>query len=250
MQRAARQPRSIDVILGPVLPQSRRAVLALALSALLAAGCAASAAAPPESSALRQSYERAVRAAAIYEEGSVRPLRVPPRGEKVRVVLWTRHGYELGPTELRVDVWVTLDGEVRSRCREFDGDLDVRLLQLLGLPFPDGEADEKRPPRRFVELLVPREELFRPCPNPSIELEQCGSELPDHATDRHGRWFAEHLLASQQVPGGYPFTRLGYTYDWKQGADRYGASEFLVRRCASVEVVAIKETRAYCAPGR
>ena len=223
-----------------------RAALALAASALLAAGCSAfSATTAPaaQPTALRRSYERAVEAAAIYEEHWERSLEVP-RGDPVRVVAWTRHAYERGPTRLGKEIWVTLDGEVRSRCRDFGGDVALRLLQLLGLAYPDAGGE----PRRFVELEVARSDLFRPCPDPSIDADRCGNDLPSHVPHAHVRWFAGNTLASQQLPRGYPWTRLGYTYDWKPGGDRYGVTEFVVRYGAEIHVVRITKTNAYCAP--
>ena len=47
---------------------------------------------------------------------------------------------------------------------------------------------------------------------------------------------------------GYPYTRLGYTYDWGVAANvpHYGASEFLVMPNSTATARAIIDTDAYC----
>jgi hypothetical protein len=48
---------------------------------------------------------------------------------------------------------------------------------------------------------------------------------------------------------GYPYTRLGYTYDWAGNAlpSHYGASEFVVAPGSVVKAVQIVATDDYCA---
>ena len=50
------------------------------------------------------------------------------------------------------------------------------------------------------------------------------------------------------IPNGYPWTHLGYTYNWAPGADRYGASEYVIRGNAKAVIVDNATTAQYCAP--
>jgi hypothetical protein len=50
----------------------------------------------------------------------------------------------------------------------------------------------------------------------------------------------------REAPDGYPWTRLGYTYDWAPGASGIGASEFVTRKEMPVIVKAKVPTVAYC----
>lgn len=62
------------------------------------------------------------------------------------------------------DIWVTLAPELQTRCSDTtfgQGDLSLRLKQLLGMP-PSAEETA------FVEFWVRPEDLFRPCPDPEI----------------------------------------------------------------------------------
>ena len=47
-------------------------------------------------------------------------------------------------------------------------------------------------------------------------------------------WFEENEAASYGADG-YPWTRLGYTYDWADNGTEYGLTEFLVPSGTEVE---------------
>ena len=144
------------------------------------------------------------------------------------------------------DVWITVAPQVQNACRTMGrtgAALDLRLSQLLGLP-PDSGYD------RFYSLWVDPADLFRPCPDPEISDRECERSLP--ASERfltvapsHQRWF-QALRQSTYGPDGYPWTRLGYTYDWHPATDAFGLSEFVVRPGATVEIEAITPVAAYC----
>lgn len=62
-----------------------------------------------------------------------------------------------------------------------------------------------------------------------FEIEVYGAETPYTADDYAG------IIARFSSWGQYPWTRLGYTYDW--GAeDEYGLTEFLVLKNSTIEV--------------
>jgi len=52
----------------------------------------------------------------------------------------------------------------------------------------------------------------------------CGNSFPDATTAAHYQWIANRVvLPSIPFPNGYPWTHLGYTYNWAPGGDRYVA---------------------------
>ena len=144
------------------------------------------------------------------------------------------------------DVWVTAAPQLQQFCRGLDrsGDaLPLRLAQRLGLP-PDVDYD------RFVELWVRPQDLVRPCPDPEVSDRECELSAPvpaRHASvsDAHQEWFRE-VKRTSYGPDGYPFTGLGYTYDWAPNTDRVGLSEFVLRPGRSAVVHATQSTAAYC----
>ena len=90
----------------------------------------------------------------------------------------------------------------------------------------------------------------------------CGLVFAAGADAAHREWMASQMLSSWQVPNGYPadtstaggrgalgypWTRLGYTYNWHPGSPRYGASEYLVRANTRIRVDATRPAAAYCA---
>ncbi len=144
------------------------------------------------------------------------------------------------------DVWVTAVPKIRQFCRGLDRDGDalrLRLAQRLGLP-PTADYD------RFVELWVRPRDLVRPCPDPEVTDRECELQSPAPAahaqvSDAHQNWFRE-LKATSYGPDGYPFTGLGYTYDWNPATDEVGPSEFVLRPGEPGIVRATDSTAAYC----
>lgn len=202
--------------------------------------------APPAPPSNDEIYAEAIRKAAVFEQANVLPLKtVPSDAARVKVVTWTRYDYKLGASSVGVNVWVTLVPEVRDICRNFKGaeaDIELRLKQLLGLPLTSAYT-------QFVEMDVRREDIFRPCPSPDTQVSTCGDSFPQGVSPDHATFIATQSLGSFKIPGGYPWTRLGYTFDWSPEAkSRYGASEFVVRKGSKVNVTAITKSAAYCAP--
>jgi hypothetical protein len=257
------------------LTRSRLALaLALAAPLLLLAACAP-AAAPAGPSPHRAAsstdaiYARALANAAMYSPEHVLPLFpiVPDSEGNVRVVTLTTVNYPSGPQRLGHDLWVTAVPEVRDSCASWtEEELAMRLRQLLGLRPADSVS-------HFVEMTVPAAAMFRPtvdpsvttrwpCPEDQVPGGACGLQFPQGVAAEHVEWMARQMLSSWQTPNGfpadtasgggrgslgYPWTRLGYTYNWHPGSPRYGASEYLVRGGAEVRVDATHPIRAYCA---
>jgi hypothetical protein len=219
---------------------------ALAVSMLLA-GCEL-----PDRS-LKGLYTASVSGSAIVSEAHIHPLMALPAGrETVDVVTWTgedtaRKYYPLGRTSVGVDVWVTLSPQLRDLCRSYSKEpkaLRLRLQQLLGLP-ADAEGS-KATPREFVVMTVRARDLFRPCPDPDPTKPSCTLDFPKDAPERHKAWMAGQVSSRYTAPGGYPWTRLGYTFDWNPDTPRYGASEYVLRTGSEVTVKSKTPTVRFC----
>lgn len=213
--------------------------------------------APDQTSVLLADYNAAIYDAAVYKFSNLRPLRplkFDPATKSVEVVSLTDFDYKVGATTLPVYVWVTAVPEVQELCRDFSGDLNLRLHQLFGL-------HPNRKFKHFVVMRVKEGDIFRPTanPDPTTTLPcsypvaaNCGEAFPDNVSAAHVRWLANQLLnsyvisESYLIPVGYPWTRLGYTYDWKYGANKYGASEYVIQSGSSVTVSAVIPYQKYC----
>jgi hypothetical protein len=146
------------------------------------------------------------------------------------------------------DVWVTVVPQLQTVCRKIRPEcsgsaLDIRLKQLLGLPFYDRKT-------QFVEFWVSPSDLFRPCRDPAITDTVCTLKSPMNVEgDRrnHRRWFNKQKKDSYRLLGllGYPWTQLGYTYDWGNPRSEIGLSEFVIEKGATVEVAKVRTTDSY-----
>jgi hypothetical protein len=225
----------------------------------------------PDASApsLEVLYAQAVASSAVYAPEHVLRLfpAVPDAQGNVRVATLTTWNYAPGEQELGRAIWVTMVPEVRDSCLSWNEEgpaLTMHLRQLLGLRPADTVA-------HFVEMTVPVAALFRPTVDAAVTTEwpcpegpsggACGLRFPAGADSAHMAWMANQMLSSWQVPDGYPadttsgggrgalgypWTRLGYTYNWHPGSPRYGASEYLVRAGTRIRVDATHEISAYC----
>lgn len=229
------------------------ALVSLALVPLLGA-CAT----PP--GAERSTYDRSIYEAAVFTPSAVKPLT--PLAYPVRAATYTTYtqwadGRIGQPVTLSRDTWVTVEPELANACRNFPKDrLIPRLNQFLGLQPATGK-DAKR---MFVRLSIDQPQpvgptgqgIFRPCANPDPTATSCGNSLT--GTPAYTQWFANNMLSSYIVGAdmtstGFPWTRLGYTYDWApDSADARGAQEYVIPAGSTVTVTAIVTPEAFCGP--
>ena len=204
-------------------------------------------------------YDGAVVDSAVYRHENLRrlfPLKYDPATMTTTVVTLTGYDYPLGQQTLSRYIWVTAVPEVLQKCQKFaSGELELSLRELLGLQ-PDAKIGN------FVAMTVRAGDIFRPSPNPVTTSESlcdqpakdntCGELFPDWVSSDHKSWIANQMLTSYLVSAthngaySYPWTRLGYTYDWKPGADRYGASEYVIRPGAVITVTSKTPYGQYC----
>jgi len=131
--------------------------------------------------------------------------------------------------------WVTLVPELRNFCRNYTGtNLNLRLKQLLGLSAMGQNTT-------VVEFYVDPQYLLRPSRDPEItdrEAEVAFRTNTPYAAmvnTNYSAWFQNEIIGhdygmTNGVWGGaFPWTQLGYTYDWlKTGDNVMGLSEFVI----------------------
>ncbi|MDA3927639.1 MAG: hypothetical protein PF541_01680 [Prolixibacteraceae bacterium] len=142
-------------------------------------------------------------------------------------------------------IWITTTPELYNRMYNSSQEyLDVnrRLRQLLGLP-PDANY------KYFVEFWVNPDDLFRPCPDGEISDKQCDLCFPSASDSLHVNWINKNRIGSyyaSDLYDKYPWTQLGYTYDWNPKNETHvGLSEFVIAKNANVIVEAIYTTEEY-----
>ena len=165
---------------------------------------------------------------------------------RILVVTWTDYnGYDdkIGQSlNLSREIWVTTSPEIKNFCKTLQENRVLRLEQLLGLPPKAGKT-------KFVEMWVKPGDLFRPSADPEISDSEAETEFRTankfvKVSDDYVKWYTE-LKMKSYGDNGYPWTRLGYTYDWGDKRRHIGLSEFVIMPGATVEINAISSTMEY-----
>jgi len=189
--------------------------------------------------------ERAFRLVAITPDNKQLKWKTMEGADWVLVSTWTNwNGYRasLGK-EMTIgrELWVTSAPELQNFCHAYalkDSEKTLRLEQLLGLPPHNGKT-------QFIEMWVKPENLFRPSGDNEINDKTAETTLPTKAAPDYAKWY--HDLESKSYgKDGYPWTRLGYTYDWGSNASEIGLSEFVLRPGSVALIQSITPTNDYC----
>jgi hypothetical protein len=140
-------------------------------------------------------------------------------------------------------IWVTTAPELLQRMKnETTEDVDYRLKQLLGLP-PTSDY------KYFIELWVKPGDLFRPCPDKEITDNRCDLCFPDNQDSIYISWINNLRIQSYydcELYKKYPWTQLGYTYDWNyQNTSHIGLSEFVIAKNKNVVINKFYSTKDY-----
>lgn len=198
--------------------------------------------------ALYADYLRAVADMALPQPWEVVHDLVALSQEPARVVSWARDGvFSTGAQPAAGDIWVTVEPHLQEFCRRQARSLSaeelvLRLEQRLGLP----PASNKTV---FVRITVDGDGIFRPCADPRTDTVTCAlGPPPDRVAPADQDWFYRQYYGSYALarPTQYPWTSLGYTYDWGGDGSEVGESEFVIRRGAAITVEAIVPTAQYC----
>ena len=164
------------------------------------------------------------------------------------------------------DIWVTMIPYIEAFCREYtrlngtdQTQLTVRLNERLGLP-PNAGYDT------FVELtLDPKDtgaQLIRPCGDSSLDTASCkppALPAPSDAWSNSGassafqEWMLRNYYSTYATEKPYPWTALGYTFDWAESGDsdefeRFGESEFVIPKGSPIHFEGESSMKDYCTP--
>jgi hypothetical protein len=140
--------------------------------------------------------------------------------------------------------WITTSPEMLDFLKKNDFtdtlSLHLRIAQVLGMP-PDTKNNY------FVEFWVYPENLFRPAPDPEITDHEADLFFPSTVSQKHRSWFNNEIQSKYDttLSSAFPWTRLGYTYDWANPSHPVGLSEFVVDTSALVTVKQIYSSWEY-----
>jgi hypothetical protein len=172
----------------------------------------------------------------------------------------------------KYDSWVTVAPELKNYFG-ITVPQPLRIAQLLGLPPAAATTGDSGEYKYMLEMWVSPQDLFRPCPDTEISDTVCETGFPMDAfrmldldnkvrategTDygvfkTYSSWFnnrARNIYTTGSSP--YPWTRLGYTYDWGS-SNHSGLSEFVLHgrkadsSTISVGIKSVKTTAEYFA---
>ena len=151
--------------------------------------------------------------------------------EHILVVTWKAKNYYPAEGEYNTgnyEIWVTAAPELYNRMHNIKPKYQaIRLKQLLGLP-PNAQN------KVFIEFWVKPVDLIRPCPDKEVNDNTCN--LCFTAKDSLDKTYIEWINKGRidryyatELYNQYPWTQLGYTYDWnKRNRSHSGLSEFVI----------------------
>ena len=195
---------------------------------------------------------------------------------RVLMATWTKKKYYDGKVgqpytlpagDNPVTVWVTAVPYLQRSCRGWGlppQDLPLRLAQALGMPPPKPDGYDA-----FVQMWADPRTFFRPCPDPEITDRECQVSLNGGPVDRtapcpwskdqvsktfvavsdkHVDWMCANWKTTYTEPGKtrYPWTALGYTFDWGDLLHPQGQSEYVVPPGTTVWIESISSAEEYC----
>lgn len=153
-------------------------------------------------------------------------------GEQVLLLTWHDYAEACAPGDVLAheEIWATSLGEMEDWYGENRAgvtDWELRFAQLLGVP-DDGSHT------RFTAFWISPREVLRPAyiTDVTAQMENSYQQASDPA---YREWFEANILYSY-FESAYPWTRLGYTYDWSGGDSDYGLTEFLVQDGSASEI--------------
>ena len=169
----------------------------------------------------------------------------------------------------KYDSWVTVVPEIKNFFATTPPE-PLRIAQLLGLPPEAAIAGNPTAYTYMLEMWVSPTDLFRPCPDTEISDTVCeigfpvdsfrtpdltnmvrATEGPDYGVFMtYPDWFNNRSRYIYTGSNPYPWTRLGYTYDWGS-SNHVGLSEFVLHgrkvdgSTISVGIKSVKMTAEY-----
>lgn len=196
-------------------------------------------------------YKMAVKDAVFAEEDEIKPLvsltkedKLVTWDDKGRVLLCTWHSYPDSYPEGETIttkwgyVWTYTDKEMASYAEELKNaeDATMRLRQLVSIP-------PHKTHSTVTGLWVKPSDVIRPAYQSDAADGRMVTAFEDveKVDGQFKQWFDQNILNSYFY-GEYPWTRLGYTYDWADNKKEYGLTEFLIKQDAEAEVAFTETT--------
>lgn len=196
-------------------------------------------------------YAMAVQDAMIAEADEIKPLVSLTKKDKLvtwdnkgRVLLCTWHSYPDSYPEGQTVaakwgyIWTFTDKEMATHAKELKASEDavMRLRQLIAIA-------PNKTHTTVTGLWVDPSDVIRPAyqsvaTNGSMTITFPQEKELDKS---YKTWFDQNILDSYYY-GAYPWTRLGYTYDWADNGKEYGLTEFLIKKDATVEIAFTETT--------
>lgn len=225
-----------------------------------------------EAERLRRRYDRYVQAvedmAVAQQWEEVNTLNPLPESGTYRVATWIRQDqitrYPSAPSQgfdyaMVGDTWVTQEPFLQNFCKAFTSNvssdpaaLTLRLEQRLGLPpvsskthFAVFEIDAAAPDGG--------QKVLRPCGNTATNTNTCSAGITSDNLFLYRQYY-QAFGTTKPVP--YPWTSLGYTFDWapnpavlgkRSGFVRVGESEYVVPEGTMTKFLGVVPTAQYCA---
>ena len=204
----------------------------------------------------QRTYEKAIQQSAVRASDWDASLWPTPTGS-VSVATFTEDALLDHHT---LYVWVGAAQEIWQKCKGHDPvSLVLRLQELLGLP------PQKNPKPgnqwHFFVFDVDSRDLFRPCPG-GVDTGLSGmprcrlsSDLdpqldPEVTHFLLQQWWLSHRATVERGRDpelGYPWTGMGWTYDWDPVSKSHrGVSEFVVKKTAVIEHVRTMSPADFC----
>lgn len=194
-------------------------------------------------------YSDAVKDAAFADEDEILPLVSLNESDPMttwkdgKVLLLTWHNYPDSYPEGETvtiqwgPVWTFTDKEVASHGKEFSDAPEMRLKQLIAFA-PDSEHST------VTGFWVDPKNVKRPAYQTDPTVGDMTNDFGENVDEEFKAWFDDNILGSYFY-GEYPWTRLGYTYDWADNGTEYGMTEFIVESGAEVRVEFTETTEEF-----
>jgi hypothetical protein len=198
----------------------------------------------------QQLYLRAIAHAAVKSpQEQVKLIAIPESQTGVTFVTLkskTSHPIQNGP--LGRPTWVSLPSQLQSFCRG-KADPLLAIQQVLGLP-PYPNETEKQDATLFQFTVDDRKQVFRPCVSSrDITSDHCDFE-PNVGDAEASGFLLKQIWQSYRIgfkDFGYPFTGLGWSYNWDPASvDHVGVSEYVVRQGAEASDVKALSPADFC----
>lgn len=194
---------------------------------------------------IEELYQRAVHESMVINDKDILPLiEISQQSQfcswdsQGRILLLTHHRYpdsyipNQDYTLIYGEVWTFTDKEIiqfyKNNKNTPQVGWEMRFKQLIGLP-------PNRSYTHFSALWVNPEDVIRPGYAWKLSDTMGASNFIETPSQEYQNWFNNNILWSY-FESAFPWTRLGYTYDWESGYKKYGLSEFLIKKDAVVHV--------------